>query len=378
MILKNAKVFDDNFDIIDADILTEGEKIAKIAERGALNEEGQEVFDCSGKLIVPGFIDIHIHGCNGADTGEATREALEKMSGYLAKNGVTSFCATSMTLSKEELAKIFANVKDCMDNGVSGAYIQGINMEGPYISMAKKGAQNGNFVRKPDAKEFKELFDGCGGIVKLVDIAPEEEGSDEFIKEVAPLCTVSIAHTSANYEQAKHGFDMGIKHATHLFNAMSGFTHRAPGVVGAVFDSDVTAEIICDGFHIDPAALRVAFKNRGEDKICIISDSCSAAGLSDCEIDLGGQTVYVRDGKARLADGTIAASTANMHLEFKNVVSYGIPLKNAVKAATINPARAIRVDGVTGSIKEGKLADILVLDEKTLDIDKVIIKGVVK
>ena len=375
MILKNAKVFDDNFEIIEADLLIEGEKIAKIAARDTLAEAGQDVYDLSGKLILPGFIDIHIHGCNGADTGEATPEALETMSAYLASNGVTSFCPTSMTLSKEELAGIFANVKSCMDNGVSGAYIQGINMEGPYISMAKKGAQNAAYVRKPDYKEFKELFEGCGGIVKLVDIAPEEEGSDEFIKEIVPICTVSIAHTSADYEQARHSFEQGITHATHLFNAMSGLTHRSPGVVGAIFDSDVTAEIICDGFHINPAVLRIAFANRGEDKICIISDSCSAAGLSDCEIDLGGQTVYVRDGKARLADGTIAASTANMHLEFKNVVSYGIPLKNAVKAATINPAREIRVDDVTGSIKEGKFADIVVLDENSLDIDMVVIKG---
>lgn len=377
MILKNAKVVNDSFEIVEADVLVNGEKIEKIAERGTLNEAGQEVYDLTGKMIVPGFIDIHIHGCNGVDTGEATPEALEKMSSYLVKNGVTSFCATSMTLSEEELSKIFANVKSCMDNGVSGSYIQGINMEGPYIAMSKKGAQNGKYVRKPDAAEFKRLYEGCGGIVKLVDIAPEEEGSEVFIKEVAPLCTVSIAHTNAGYEEAKRGFDLGITHATHLFNAMSGLTHRAPGVVGAVFDSDVTAEIICDGFHIDPVVLRIAFKNRGEDKICIISDSCSAAGLADCEIDLGGQTVYVRDGKAKLADGTIAASTSNMHAEFKNVVSYGIPFKNCIKAATINPARAIGVDDVTGSIKEGKLADIVVLDD-ALDISMVIVKGDVK
>lgn len=377
MILKNAKVVNDRFDIVEADLLIEGEKIAKIAERGTLSGDS-EVYDLSGKLILPGFIDIHIHGCNGSDTGEATPEALENMSGYLVKNGVTSFCPTSMTLSEEELANIFANVKSCMDNGVSGAYIQGINMEGPYIAMSKKGAQNGAYVRKPDHVEFKRLFDGCGGIVKLVDIAPEEDGADEFIHEISPLCTVSIAHTNADYAQAKHSFDEGITHATHLFNAMSGFTHRAPGVVGAVFDSDVTAEIICDGFHIDPAALRVAFANRGEDRMCIISDSCSAAGLADCEIDLGGQTVYVRDGKARLADGTIAASTANMHIEFKNVISYGIPFKNAVKAATINPAREIKADDVTGSITEGKFADIVVLDEQSLDIAMVIVKGDIK
>ncbi len=376
MLLKNAVVYNEMFEPIRADVAVEGERIAAIGDVIASGE----VYDLTGCTVLPGFIDMHIHGCAGADTGDATPEALEAMSALLATRGVTSFCPTSMTLSAEELEVIFKNVASCKGK-TSGAYIHGINMEGPYISMAKKGAQNGNFVRNPDKEEFKKLYDACGGCISVVDIAPECEGAEEFIKEVQPYCPVSTAHTSADYDEAMKAIEWGVRHTTHLYNAMSGLTHRSPGVVGAVFDAantyGVRAELICDGFHIHPAALRVAFRQLGEDHSIIVSDSMRAAGHVDGEYDLGGQPVFVRDGKALLADGTIAASTSNIHEEFKNVVSYGIPFKQAVKSATINPAKAIRVDNETGSIKVGKYADIVVLD-KDLEIKLVVIKGVVK
>ncbi len=376
MILKNATIVNDAFEVVKADILVNGETIEKIGELCPCCTEGHEVLDFTGKLILPGFVDIHIHGCAGADTGDATPEALETMSAYLAKNGVTSFCPTSMTVSNAELRKIFANVKACADKGTSGATIMGINMEGPYISEAKKGAQNKDHIRPASASEIRELNDIAGGLIKLVDMAPEEPGADEFIKEMKDEITISIAHTNANYEQAKHGFDLGISHATHLFNAMSGLTHRAPGVVGAVFESDtVSAEIICDGFHIDPAVLRIAFNVVGEDRTCVVSDSLKAAGCPDGEYDLGGQPVFVKNGKAYMSDGvTIAASTANVHTEFKNLISYGIPFKQVVKSCTINPARQIKEDKVIGSIAVGKRADFVVVDD-SYDIAAVIIKG---
>ena len=376
MLLKNAVVYNEVFEPIRADVAIEGDKIAAIGDVTASGD----VYDLTGYTVIPGFIDMHIHGCAGADTGDATPEALEAMSALLVKRGVTSFCPTSMTLGFDELVKIFQNVAAVKDS-VSGAYIHGINMEGPYISMAKKGAQNGNYVRNPDKDEFKKLYDACGGCISVVDIAPECEGGEEFIKAVQPYCPVSTAHTSADYDQAMKAIEWGVRHTTHLYNAQSGLTHRAPGVVGAVFDAapryGVRAELICDGFHIHPAALRIAFKQLGEDCSVIVSDSMKAAGHVDGEYDLGGQPVYVKDGKALLADGTIAASTSNIHEEFKNVVSYGIPLKQAIKSATINPAKAIRVDDKTGSIQVGKLADIVVLD-KDLDIKLVIVKGEVK
>lgn len=375
MILKNAEVFNGDFEKIRADVKIEGEKISKIGDFSS--EEG---LDLTGFVVMPGLIDMHIHGCGGADTGDATPEALETMSQTLVKNGVTSFCPASMTLSFEELTKIFANI-DAMKDKVGGAYIHGANMEGPYIAMSKKGAQNPLYVRNPDKEEFKKLYEGCNGAIKVVDIAPECDGGDEFIKEIQPICPVSIAHTDAGYDEAVHAIELGVRHITHLFNAQSGLHHRKPGVVGAAFDvgraNGVRAELICDGFHIHPATLRIAFREMGEDGTVIISDSMKAAGCPDGDYDLGGQPVYVRDGKALLADGTIAASTSNVYKELKNVISFGISEKQAVKSATINPAKAIRVDDKTGSIEEGKLADILVVD-KDYNIKLVIVKGEIK
>lgn len=375
MILKNAEVFNGDFEKIRADVKIDGEKISKIG-----NFSSEDGLDLTGLVVMPGLIDMHIHGCGGADTGDATPEALETMSQTLVKNGVTSFCPASMTLSFEELTKIFANI-DAMKDKVGGAYIHGANMEGPYIAMSKKGAQNPLYVRNPDKEEFKKLYEDCNGAIRVVDIAPECDGGDEFIKEIQPICPVSIAHTDAGYDEAVHAIELGVRHITHLFNAQSGLHHRKPGVVGAAFDvgraNGVRAELICDGFHIHPATLRIAFREMGEDGTVIISDSMKAAGCPDGDYDLGGQPVYVRDGKALLADGTIAASTSNVYKELKNVISFGIPEKQAVKSATINPAKAIRVDDKTGSIEEGKLADILVVD-KDYNIKLVIVKGEIK
>ena len=375
MILKNAEVFNGDFEKIRADVKIDGENISKIG-----NFSSEDGLDLTGLVVMPGLIDMHIHGCGGADTGDATPEALETMSQTLVKNGVTSFCPASMTLSFEELTKIFANI-DAMKDKVGGAYIHGANMEGPYIAMSKKGAQNPLYVRNPDKEEFKKLYEGCNGAIRVVDIAPECDGGDEFIKEIQPICPVSIAHTDAGYDEAVHAIELGVRHITHLFNAQSGLHHRKPGVVGAAFDvgraNGVRAELICDGFHIHPATLRIAFREMGEDGTVIISDSMKAAGCPDGDYDLGGQPVYVRDGKALLADGTIAASTSNVYKELKNVISFGIPEKQAVKSATINPAKAIRVDDKTGSIEEGKLADILVVD-KDYNIKLVIVKGEIK
>ena len=375
MILKNATVFNGDFEKVRADVAIEGERISKIGDLS-----GEDELDLTDMTVMPGLIDIHIHGCGGADAGDATPEALETMSQTLVKNGITSFCPASMTLSFEDLTKIFANI-DEMKNKVGGAYIHGANMEGPYIAMSKKGAQNPLYVRNPDKEEFKRLFDGCNGSIKVVDIAPECDGGDEFIKEIQPICPVSIAHTDAGYDEAVHAIELGVRHITHLFNAQSGLHHRKPGVVGAAFDvgkeKGVRAELICDGFHIHPATLRIAFRAMGEDGTVIVSDSMKAAGCPDGDYDLGGQPVYVRDGKALLADGTIAASTSNVYKELKNVISFGIPEKQAVKSATINPAKAIRADRETGSIEEGKLADILVVD-KDYNIRLVIVKGKIK
>lgn len=367
MIFKNAEILNENFEFVKGDLLIEKGKI-----EGIVSGVQGEGLDCAGLKILPGFIDIHIHGTKGGDTCDAKEESLQIMSENLPRHGVTSFCPTTMTLSSEELERIFQTIA-LVKGKEKGAYIHGINMEGPYISLAKKGAQKAEHVRKPDVEEFKKLNSICN--VSLVDIAPEEDENNAFSKEASEICTVSAAHTSADVSEARKGFENGITHATHLFNAMTGISARVPGVAGAVFDSDIVrAEIICDGFHVAPETLRMAFKLLGEDRTIVISDSMKAADCADGEYMLGGQTVYVRDGKALLADGTIAASTSNIFDEFKNLLSFGIDFKHAVKSCTINPAKAIGQDKVTGSIEVGKNADLLLVDEK-MEIKGVFIKG---
>lgn len=372
MLLKNAQLFDEEFELINADIEVRDEKIAAIETK--IKENG-ESYDLTGCTIVPGFVETHIHGCIGFDVCDATREALSEMAGHLVTQGVTSFCPTTMTVGHDELIKILNTVKECMDNPPEGAAILGVNMEGPYISMQKKGAQKGEFVRNPDWDEFKSIYENCGGIVKLVDIAPECGNTDDFIANASKLCTVSIAHTEADYEQVKHAFEQGATHATHLYNAMTGFHHREPGAVGAVLESkSVCAELICDGLHIHPAVLRVTFAALGEDRTVIISDSMRGAGQPDGVSELGGQKVLIKNGQARLSDGTLAGSTTYILEEIKNLVRFGVPLKQVIKSATINPAKEIHEDDKIGSIKVGKQADLVVLD-KDLNIKMVVAKG---
>lgn len=367
MIIKNATVWGEDFSPVKTDIEIENGIIKAL---GTL--DGEDALDFSGMTVVPGFIDIHIHGACLADSSSGEAEQIQTISRYLAQRGITSFCPTTMTLPQETLEKAFAAVKECMGKE-EGAYIHGINMEGPYISLAKKGAQAAEHVRTPDFEEFSLLNSICP--IMLADVAPEVEGALDFAQKVKDVCTVSAAHTSASYEEAKLGFENGFSHATHLFNAMTPIQNRAPGVPTAVFENKTaTAELICDGFHNHPAILRMAFELLGEDRAVVISDSMSAAGCGDGEYELGGQTVYVKDGKATLADGTIAASTTNIFEEFKNLLRFGIDFKLALKACTINPARAIRRDCETGSIAAGKRADLLVIDDE-MNIKAVFING---
>ena len=270
-----------------------------------------------------------------------------------------------MTTGRPVIEQALLAAKDLADHPIQdGARVVGVNMEGPFISKERKGAQKEEDILPPDFLMFQRFYQLSGGLIRLVDIAPEQPGGMEFAEKASQLCTVSIAHTTAGYEEAKAAFDRGITHATHLFNAMNGLSHRAPGVVGAVFDdSRVRGELICDGFHIHPAVLRTAFRLLG-DRALVVSDSMRANGMPEGEpFDLGGQLVTVREGKATLADGTIAGSVTNLHQEIKNLVSFGVPLAQAVKAATLIPAQAIGLEDEIGSIAPGKRADLVVLDE---------------
>ena len=368
MFLINAAYYDKNFQLARGDIEIENGRIRQVGEKLPYTQKDLAV-DCQGYTIVPGFVDIHIHGCNGADACDGTRESLDIMAKFLLQHGVTSFCPTTMTTGEEVIQKALLAAKECADKPLEdGARVVGVNMEGPFISVEKKGAQKAEYIVPPDFSLFEKYFERSGGLVRLVDIAPEQPGGYGFAQKASRLCTVSIAHTTAGFDEAKTAFDSGVTHATHLFNAMSGLSHRAPGVVGAVLaDSRVRAELICDGIHIHPAVLQTAFQVLGKRAI-VISDSMRANGMPEGEpFDLGGQQVTVHDGKAVLADGTIAGSVANLHQEVRNLVSWGIPLAQALEAATLSPAKAIGLEKEIGSIEPGKRADLVVLD-KDLEI----------
>lgn len=366
MIIKNATVYDGNFEPVKTDIEIENEIIKSLSTSNANG------LNFAGCVVIPGFIDIHIHGCNLADATDGNPDSAAKMSKWLAENGITSFCPTTMTLPVDTLRKCFGYISETMGNE-EGAYIHGINMEGPFIAPEKKGAQDGSHIINPDYELFSELNAICP--VKLVDIAPERNGAEEFIKKASKICSVSAAHTTADYTKGKEAFSWGITHATHLYNAMSGIGSREPGMVGAVLDSeDIFAELICDGIHISPATLRITFKALGEDRTVVISDATMSAGLEEGEYMLGGQKIFKTDA-ARLADGTLAGSSTNLFEEFQNLIKFGIPLRQAIKSLTINPARAIGVDDKTGSIEEGKNADLLILSEDFTEIKAVFVKG---
>lgn len=364
MFIINGKYLDKDFNLVQGDIEIENGKIVRTGERLARTPEDTAV-DAQGYTIVPGFVDVHIHGCANADAGSGNREDIDTMARFLLAHGVTSFCPTTATISCQEVESALLAIKAAHDAPIAdGAKVAGINMEGPFFSHERKGAQNDKYILAPDFDLFKKWYDLSEGLVKLIDVATEQPGGEDFVKRAKELCTVSIAHTTADFDQAKAAFDWGVTHVTHLFNAMNGLHHRKPGVVGAALeDQRVRAELICDGEHIHPAVLKIAFQVLG-DRALIVSDSLRANGMAEgVEYDFGGQIVKIVGGKCVLRDGTIAGSVSNLHQEVKNLVSYGIPFEQAVKSASLIPARAIGLDKEIGSIEPGKAADLVVLDK---------------
>lgn len=317
--------------------------------------------DLDGALVIPGLVDIHVHGCAGADFSDGDYAGLVRMARYLARRGVTSFAPASMTLPYDALDKAFHAAARLRREGLAdGARLMGIQMEGPFLSREKRGSQNPAYLRLPDWDRFLRLYDAAEGLLRIVDVAPELPGVVEFTRRASEKCRVSVAHTAAGYDQAAAVFDAGATHLTHLFNAMSGIHHRHPGPIGAASEREnITAELICDGIHVHPSAVRMAFR-LFPGRICLISDALRCCGMADGSYSLGGQEILLSGGVARLTGGAIAGSAADLYQCMRRAVSFGIPREQAVWAATALPARVIGRESETGAIADGRAADFVI------------------
>lgn len=317
--------------------------------------------DLDGALVIPGLVDIHVHGCAGADFSDGDYAGLVRMARYLARRGVTSFAPASMTLPYDALDRAFYAAARLRREGLAdGARLMGIQMEGPFLSREKRGSQNPAYLRLPDWDRFLRLYDAAEGLLRIVDVAPELPGAVEFTRRASEKCRVSVAHTAAGYDQAAAVFDAGATHLTHLFNAMSGIHHRHPGPIGAASEREnVTAELICDGIHVHPSAVRMAFR-LFPGRICLISDALRCCGMADGSYSLGGQEILLSGGVARLTGGAIAGSAADLYQCMRRAVSFGIPREQAVWAATALPARVIGRESETGAIADGRAADFVI------------------
>lgn len=388
MIIKNAKVFLENQTFEEGEIRVRDGRIeevraGKMRGEGFLALPGEEVIDCQGAYAIPGLIDLHFHGCMGDDFCDGTKDAIRRIAEYEASVGVTAIAPATMTLPVEELEAILRTAAEYREEAEkeeagAGADLVGVNMEGPFISKVKKGAQDERNILPCDVEVARRFLEASKGLVKFIGIAPEEsENAIAFIEEMKDQVHISLAHTNAAYDRAKEAFDAGASHAVHLYNAMPAFTHRAPGVVGAVADSpSVMAELICDGVHIHPAVVRGTFQMLGADRMILISDSMRATGMPDGRYTLGGLDVDVKGNRAVLvSDGALAGSATNLMDCMRTAVKkMGIPLETAVACASINPAKSLGVEAERGSLAEGKKADIVLLDEE-LELKSVIKDG---
>jgi N-acetylglucosamine-6-phosphate deacetylase len=361
-------------------------KDGKIAETGLVSSMTADYGDAEvidlpeNSTVVPGFIDVHIHGAGGADTMDATIDAMNTMASVLPQEGTTSFLATTITQEKDEIIKALKNAEDYISNhnAPGKAEVIGVHLEGPFINESRKGAQPADHIIAPDIELFAKMQEAAGGHIRLVTLAPEKENGYEFIKYLSENDVIaSIGHSDATYGQMADAVNAGATHVTHLFNGMRGIHHRDPGVAGAalLFD-ELKIEIIADGIHVVPEMIDLSIRAKGTDGVILITDSMRAKCLKNGTYDLGGQEVSVANGKALLADGTLAGSILKMKDSLKNMMEFShISLEEAVKLASENPAKQLKMFNRKGSIAEGKDADLVILDEN-YDVSMAYCRGV--
>ena len=368
-----------NCNIIYLDKIEQGSILVqdgKIKEINPLTYNNDDILNGDGLYISPGFIDVHIHGAGGFDTMDGTIEAINNIAKTIVKHGTTSFTPTTMTVSIEAINKSMEAIKELKETGTEGAHVLGAHLEGPFINPEAIGAQNPDYLLSPTIFAYNEMVKGCEDAVVSITLAPEVHGSKELIKFLSEKGIVcSIGHTKATYEEAIEAIELGVCHSTHLYNAMTPFNHKKPGVVGAIFDSDITTETISDGIHISYPSLRIAYKQKSTDNVLLITDAMMACSMPDGEYSLGGQNVTVTDGAARLKNGALAGSVLTLDKAVNNVYkNSNLPLHEIIKMASYNGARHCKVDGHKGQIKEGYDADLILFDDN-INIKKVFILG---
>ncbi|MFL0246105.1 N-acetylglucosamine-6-phosphate deacetylase [Candidatus Clostridium stratigraminis] len=375
--IKNGKIILED-QILENKILIFNDKIVDIIDEECFNnqeisDKASKIIDAEGKYVSPGFIDVHIHGSGGKDTMDGEISALKTISETIAQNGVTGFLPTTMTMSKEKIYEALDTIKLAKKEAINGAKILGAHMEGPFICEKYKGAQQKDYIIKPDFEFIKDYLD----LIKIITMAPEEDNEFKFIKEVKKDTDIvlSMGHTNSDFETAMEAVRYGISHATHTFNAMTPFGHRRLGVVGAVLRSNVTFEIIADTIHLHPDIFQIMLNAKGKDKMILITDSMRAGCMKDGDWELGGQKVIVKNHSARLEDGTLAGSILTLNKAVFNILKYtNLKIYEAVALASLNPARLIDLDNIKGSIKIGKDADLVIFDEE-LDVSLTISEG---
>lgn len=350
-------------------VLVEEGRIAGVFDAGKQPPETDlERIDASGMLLVPGFIDLHVHGGGGVDMMDAStdKEAVDRMSRYHAAHGTTSFLPTTMTAGRDEVLSAIGGVKASTRNGTGGAQVLGIHLEGPFLNPKRCGAQNPEAMRLPTREEIQAYLEAAGGLIKLITLAPEQGDALELIGYLRDNgVTVSIGHSDADAATVKKAVKAGATHVTHLFNGMSPLHHREPGVAGSALVTDeLSVELICDGLHLHPDVISMVYRVKPHDRIVLVTDSIEAAGCPDGDYELGGLPIIVKAGKAVLKNGgNLAGSCLTTGQALKNTMAFtGLPLEKILPGLTINPAKQIGADSRKGSIEIGKDADLVLLD----------------